>query len=322
MKALSIVAPNGTRIAKGLKTIEVRSWLPEIEPGEDLVLVENDRYLTSDDDLDSNGRVVAIASVHSIRPYAISDMIPACATIWADGYYSWELSNVRPVLYSTPVPARKSLYSLELDETRLRIQSRPDPVFDDQFYSDRFRELLKRNELIPEVLKRSRSLGISQWAVGAGFVQQSVFNLFHGKPVMEGIKDIDWVYFDPSDLSEETEAKVIAKVHSAMKDIPVPFDVKNQARVHLWYRQKFGYDIAPYTNLENAISTWPTTSTAVALTERESGTEIIAPFGLSDLLNMIVRPNKRQITKDIYLAKVNRWKIHWPHLRVVEWEDA
>lgn len=322
MKALSIVAPNGTRIAKGLKTIEVRSWMSKIGRDETFVVVENDRYLTSDDDADANGKVVAIASVQSVRPYVLADIAPACATVWANGYYSWELVNVRPASYSLPVEARKGLYSLDLNESQFHILSKPSPVFDEHFYAERLRELLKRNDLVSEILKRSRSLDIRQWAFGAGFLQQTVFNLFHGKPVLEGIKDIDWVYFDSLDLSEEAEAKVIAKVHSVMRGIPIPFDVKNQARVHLWYRQRFGYDISPYTSLEDAISTWPTTSTAVALTDQGSGAEIIAPFGLGDLLNSIVRPNKRQITKEIYLTKLDRWKKHWPHLRVVEWEEA
>lgn len=48
MKCLSIVYPNGTKIAKGKKTIEVRSWMPSIESGEDLLIVENQKYLNNE----------------------------------------------------------------------------------------------------------------------------------------------------------------------------------------------------------------------------------------------------------------------------------
>lgn len=44
--ALSIVAPNATRIAQGLKTIEVRSWCPDQLPIKDLVIVENANFLS------------------------------------------------------------------------------------------------------------------------------------------------------------------------------------------------------------------------------------------------------------------------------------
>jgi hypothetical protein len=78
-------------------------------------------------------------------------------------------------------------------------------------------------------------------------------------------------------------------------DIPLEFDVKNQARVHLWYEKKFGYPIQPYRSVEAAINTWPTTATAIAARIDECGYKICAPFGLNDLLGMIVRPNKTQI---------------------------
>jgi uncharacterized protein len=46
---------------------------------------------------------------------------------------------------------------------------------------------------------------------------------------------------------------------------------------------------------------------------------VFAPNGLSDLLGLIVRPNKKQITQPIYDAKVNKWRARWPGLRIVAW---
>jgi hypothetical protein len=95
--------------------------------------------------------------------------------------------------------------------------------------------------------------------------------------------------------------------------------VKNQARVHLWYRRKFGYGIAPYRSVEDAIATFPTTATAVGLRKVGIGYELCAPFGLTDLLGLVVRPNMRQITREIYEAKVERWRRIWPQLTFVPW---
>ena len=50
--------------------------------------------------------------------------------------------------------------------------------------------------------------------------------------------------------------------------------------------------------------------------------EAYAAFGLEDLFAMVVRPNKRQTTKEVYLEKADRWASFWPKLRVVPWEDT
>jgi hypothetical protein len=46
-----------------------------------------------------------------------------------------------------------------------------------------------------------------------------------------------------------------------------------------------------------------------------------APFGLDDLFGLVVRPNKRQITRAIYKAKVDRWRSIWPWLTFLPWEE-
>jgi len=53
----------------------------------------------------------------------------------------------------------------------------------------------------------------------------------------------------------------------------------------------------------------------------EDGLDLYAPFGVDDLLSLIVRPNRRQITRDIYLAKLRRWQACWPVLTIVPWDE-
>jgi len=77
--------------------------------------------------------------------------------------------------------------------------------------------------------------------------------------------------------------------------------------VHLWYAAKFGYAIPPYTSTTHAMTTFPTTATAVGVQPQPLGLSIAAPFGLQDLLGLIVRPNKVRITRSIYEAKLARW---------------
>ena len=60
-------------------------------------------------------------------------------------------------------------------------------------------------------------------------------------------------------------------------------------------------------------------ATAVGVQPRADGLHVFAPYGLSDLLGLIVRPNKKQISQPIYDAKVKKWRARWPDLRVVAW---
>lgn len=178
--------------------------------------------------------------------------------------------------------------------------------------------ILLAHPVLGEVLRRAPALGLADYCVGAGAVCQSVWNAQEGLSPLHGISDIDFVYFDP-DLSYEKEDRVIRRAEEAFQDLPVAFDVKNQARVHLWYRDHFGSDIAPYPSLEAAIATWPTTATAVGVRLEGEELKIIAPFGLDDLFGRIVRPNKVQITEEIYRAKWEKWQSRWAGLTVIPW---
>jgi hypothetical protein len=40
---------------------------------------------------------------------------------------------------------------------------------------------------------------------------------------------------------------------------------------------------------------------------------------LTDLLGMVVRPNKARVTRDIYEEKASRWAARWPGLQIVPW---
>jgi uncharacterized protein len=152
-------------------------------------------------------------------------------------------------------------------------------------------------------------------------VLTTVWNDAHRYSLTEHISDIDLVYFD-SELAEESESSHILNAQKLFSDIPLRIDLKNQARVHLWYEARFGYPIAPYTSVEQAIATWPTTATAVGMSLDNDILTICAPFGLDDLFNLVVRPNKVQITRGIYEAKVSRWQKHWPKLQIVGWEES
>lgn len=179
---------------------------------------------------------------------------------------------------------------------------------------------LTKSTTIREVLAQVPALGLPDWYLGAGAVAQTVWNELHGFSLDTGIEDVDLVYFDP-DLSYAAEDAFIQRGKHLLGSLAVEVEIRNEARVHLWYEQKFGTQIKPYASTEDAINTWPATATAIGVRRDPSGEFIVyAPYGLNDLLGMIVRPNKGQITRDIYERKARRWQAIWPNLRVVPWD--
>ncbi len=104
--------------------------------------------------------------------------------------------------------------------------------------------------------------------------------------------------------------------------LSLKLDVKNEARVHLWYEEKFGYPIPPYRSTAAAIATFPTTATSIGVRWCGGRLECCAPYGLDDLFRLIVRPNKVQITQAVYEAKVARWRAEWPQLAFLPWNEG
>lgn len=61
------------------------------------------------------------------------------------------------------------------------------------------------------------------WLV-AGCLAQTVWNRAFSLPPTYGISDVDIVYFDPQDLSEDTEARHAARVRDTFSHLPVWID--------------------------------------------------------------------------------------------------
>jgi hypothetical protein len=182
--------------------------------------------------------------------------------------------------------------------------------------------IINLSPMLRDVLDRADTLELDNYYIGAGCIAQTVWNYLFDYDLEYGIKDIDFVYYDNIGMDYNSEDKVIKSIKNLFSDFEKDIDVKNQARVHLWYKNHFGKEIAPYTSLEKAINTWPTTATAIGVRRcRENGIKVYAPFGLNDLFGNIVRPNKVQITEEIYTKKVTAWLEKWPGLTIIPWQE-
>lgn len=137
----------------------------------------------------------------------------------------------------------------------------------------------------------------------------------------KGISDYDLVYHDASDTSYEAEDAVIQAANKLYADLGVDVEVRNQARVHLWYEEKHGRKCPEHQSVEAGIDSWISTSAMIGIrvgSDAEKEWDVYAPRGLSELFGMVVRPNTDIGTREAYEKKVRRWKGIWD-VKVEEW---
>ncbi|TAJ71164.1 MAG: nucleotidyltransferase family protein [Phenylobacterium sp.] len=168
------------------------------------------------------------------------------------------------------------------------------------------------------VLRTLRELDLPDWLVFSGAVYQRVFNDLTGRPLDYGIRDYDVGYFDASDISYEAEDVVIKRVAAAFEPpLREMVEVRNQARVHVWFEGHFGEPYAPLGSCAEALTRFvsPVFAVAVRLGADDAMT-IQAPFGLDDLFAMRMRynPGRRSPNFD---RVAERAKARWPELQVI-----
>jgi hypothetical protein len=183
-----------------------------------------------------------------------------------------------------------------------------------------FRAVLRRNETLTEVLARAVVMNLPGWYLVAGCLYQTVWNVVTGHPPESGILDYDLAYFDDSDTSWNAEDAVIRAGDQAFAGLPAPVQIRNQARVHLWYEQKFGVACRPHQSTEAAIDTYESKTASLGVHVDAGGRwRIYAPYGLADVFNLVVRPNPTLAPRHVYEAKTVRWSRQWPSLSVMPW---
>ncbi len=154
------------------------------------------------------------------------------------------------------------------------------------------------------------------WLV-SGCLVQTVWNVLTHRDVGYGISDYDVFYFD-SDTSWEAEDGVIRKLAECFDKLGVAIEVRNQARVHLWYPQKHGLPYPPLHSSTEGIDRFLTKNTGIGVRRTSDGYDIYAPDGFDDAENLIARPNMTaNFSAEDYVKKTARWKALWPELTVL-----
>jgi hypothetical protein len=191
--------------------------------------------------------------------------------------------------------------------------------------ADSFLQTVLSNPLNQLLIERLPEFGLQDAWLVAGCLFQTAWNAKAGSPATSGIRDYDIFYFDREDISWEAENENIRRVSKMLSDVAVNVELKNQARVHLWYAERFGVDYPQLNSVREGIDRFLIGCTRVGIRPNNCGNiEIYAPEGLSDLYQGILRPNPLNYQPKLFLAKAQSYKDRWPWLRVEypDWSES
>jgi hypothetical protein len=163
---------------------------------------------------------------------------------------------------------------------------------------ERLTTILRATPPLMQALTVARRLSLPDWLVFSRAVYQPALNQLIGQPLDYGIKDYDLGYFDASDLSYDAEDAVIYRVRAAFNEpLRSMVEVRNQARVHLWFEAKFSEPYGPLSSTAEALERFASATFAVGVRlEADDRLHIHAPFGLAELFALRLRPNPRRKT--------------------------
>jgi hypothetical protein len=183
-----------------------------------------------------------------------------------------------------------------------------------------FLDIVAADRLLADTLARVRALDLPDWLVVSGALYNTVWNHLTGKPPGYGIKDVDLFYFDDSDLSYEAEDTVIRRAAKHFEGLKLPVEVRNQARVHLWYEARFGSSYPKLRSSAEALSWFASKTHAVGVHFDSNGQlDLVAPFVVDDIFSFRIMPNRALDNRRTHEAKGRRARENWPEISVVPW---
>jgi len=191
----------------------------------------------------------------------------------------------------------------------------PTPQTDER---ERLAAAILRNPNNAAILERLPSLGLADAWLVAGCLFQTLWNLESGRPATQDIFDYDIFYFD-EDLSYEAEDRDIRRAAALFADLPSRVDLKNQARVHLWYGERFGPGYPRLRSSADGVDRFLIECTRVAARRDDGGAlELYAPARLADLFAGVLRPNPANLRPELFAAKAASLRARWPWLVVAD----
>jgi uncharacterized protein len=189
---------------------------------------------------------------------------------------------------------------------------------DELIYKQDLTRLIQATPWFISVLETVRACNPPDWLVGAGIIRNLVWDHLHQYQTPTPLADIDVIFFDPQDVRPERDRMVQRQLAQILPDLD--WEATNQAAVHLWYEEVFGFSVPALHSSEEAVGTWPETATSVAVRLLSSDQiHIVAPCGLSDLFNMVLRRNPCRVTREQFVQRLRSKDIlrKWPRVQII-----
>ena len=181
-------------------------------------------------------------------------------------------------------------------------------------------DIVRGEPLLMGALEAACDFDLPQWRIVSGAIYNTVWNVLTDRPSGHGIRDIDLFYFDGSDLSWEAEDAVIRTGRKVFADQTLPVEIRNQARVHLWFPEKFGQPYSPLKTADDSIRRFSSKTHAVGLRlEKDGQLDLCAPFGLDFIFSLRLVPNRVLDNRAGYTEKCARAGKAWPELTIDPW---
>ena len=182
------------------------------------------------------------------------------------------------------------------------------------------RDIIAQSPTLLDCLTRAHDWNLPDWWIVSGAIYNTVWNHLTDRPDMFGVKDIDLFYFD-EDRSYEAEDRLIRDAETRFPGTP-PVELRNQARVHLWYPDHFGQPYPQLTASRQAIDLFASRTHCVGARLIIAGLELYAPYGLDDIFSFRLTPNLALDNRATHHAKAQRQMALWPELTLVPWPAA
>lgn len=95
--------------------------------------------------------------------------------------------------------------------------------------------------------------------------------------------------------------------------------IYKQSCVHLWFKERFGEDYDPLPNTDAAPARFVAPAFAVGVRlEADDTISVVAPFGLQDVFDMVIRPNPDRPLAPGWARTTDNARGRWPEITVVE----
>lgn len=170
-------------------------------------------------------------------------------------------------------------------------------------------EIVKNSNRITSIIRTIKLINTENLMLTGGSLRNVVWNYQHYFIEEYELEDCDIIFYNSTNLSKDYEKSIKNRLEYLNPDIK--WSVKNQARMHIRNGHK------PYNGIYNAISAFPETCSSVAI---DKNWNIISPYGLEDLLNLIVTPTPFCIENEIEVydrrIRQKNWLDKWADLKI------